>query len=215
MTIVRSIIPLIALASLTACERKPIAAPAQGPAPTAVQAPSPVAPLPAADASAATPAEPGAVFIGSLSFVRDERWSQQPPASKMRLAEFSTEDGCAIVVFDDLGAIKPGETPTDDMVKANLDRWTSQVAGSDGSPAAPTIETHQVGGLDITCLESTGTYQDGMPGGPKTPRTDTTFRGMVIRTPSDLYFIRMIGPKSAMEGHADAWKRMRETMRVH
>lgn len=213
-----------------ACERKPAASPAQGPAPeiaapavpTAPAAqPSPRAGAPMVPAPMTTPtvrsgepAAPGTVFVGSLSFVKPEAWQQQPPASKMRLAEFVTPDGCTVVLFDDLGAVKPGEKPTDEMVKANIDRWTSQVHQADGTPATPIVAERTGGPLVLTTFESTGTYQDGMPGGAKTPRPSSMFRGVVIRTPDDLYFVRMTGSQTAMEAHKAGWDRMIETLRV-
>ncbi len=211
-------------ALLAACERQPAPSPAQGPAPSLPSGatPPPVARSPVGDSAVPNPpagkpsgpAAAGTVFVGPLSFVKPSDWVQQPPASKMRLAEFTTADGCAVVFFDDLGAIKPGEKPTDDMVKANLDRWTGQVLDTAGQPVAPTLAHHTPNALALSTFESTGVYQDGMPGGPRTPRPETTFRGVVVRTPDDLYFIRMTGPKAAMESHRAGWETVVNTMQA-
>jgi len=197
--------------ALLGCDRGPAPGPARGPE----SAPAAGSGSGAAQIRSTNDVPtPATRFVGALSFIKPDAWTQQPPATKMRLAEFVTADGCAIVYFDDLGAIKPGEAPTTEMVKANIDRWTGQVQASDGKPVVPVTREIQREGFILTTFEATGTYQEGMPGGPTTPKPETTFRGAVIRTPDDLYFVRMTGPRAAMDAHAASWNTMLDTVKA-
>jgi hypothetical protein len=65
-----------------------------------------------------------------------------------------------------------------------------------------------VGGVKVHIFSSSGAYQDGMPGGPKTPREKWTLRGAVIETTPMLTFAKMMGPEESMTAAKPAWDAM-------
>ncbi len=132
-------------------------------------------------------------------------WSAEAASSPMRLlemrvpatgAEGTPGTGECLVAFFSFGG----------DVAGNIERWRGMVLGPDGKPstAAP-VTTTESGGLKVHTIEMAGTYMDGMPGGPRTPRENWMFRGAVIETPERLTFIRMTGPEEAMKAAAEGW----------
>jgi hypothetical protein len=90
-------------------------------------------------------------------------------------------------------------------VAGNLERWRGMVLNADGKPSTAEALTFDAGGLKVHTIEMAGTYMDGMPGGPRTPRDNWMFRGAVIETPERLTFIRMTGPAASMNAAAEGW----------
>lgn len=128
-------------------------------------------------------------------------WTVAPPSNSMRLAEIHVPDAggdasrACLVVFSSAGG----------TVQSNMDRWQGQVKGG---PAGERVE-QQVGGMKVTTAEFVGTYA-GMGEGPA--KEDWMLRGSIVETPAGLLFIKMTGPKGAMEGQRDAFHAMVESI---
>jgi hypothetical protein len=164
---------------------------------------------PAANAAA----EVKRVDVGPLSFAVPQGWVPRPPSSSMRLAEMLvpanpqagnlyTPHTDALVAFFRLGG----------SVEDNVGRWAASMTDAQGKPVTPTIVVKEIAGLKVHDVQMNGTYLDGMPGGERTSREAWGFRAAIIETGLPLTFIRMTGPQSLMEAHADEWTQMLESM---
>lgn len=190
------------IAALSGCERSgpPTAA---GPSATPHARPSTSPTDPAAGSaptrtpagSAAAVAEPFAV--GEYTFTVPSGWQRVTPEGSMRLAQLRApgDAGECTVVF-----IKAGGD-----AKSNIDRWAAQVVDASGKPTTPVTKTLTIAGVEVTTVELAGTYLDGMPGQPRTPRERWVFRGAIIPGTPMSTFIRMTGPAAAMNAHSAGW----------
>lgn len=168
---------------------------------------TPVQPAPAQPAAlqpeAGKPSTGGAssVEVLGLKLAVPAGWTVAPPSNSMRLAEIHVPDAggdasrACLVVFSSAGG----------TVQSNMDRWQGQVKGG---PAGERVE-QQVGGMKVTTAEFVGTYA-GMGEGPA--KEDWMLRGSIVETPAGLLFIKMTGPKGAMEGQRDAFHAMVESI---
>src|ERR1043165_9333979 len=94
-----------------------------------------------------------------LKFVAPAGWVSKPPASSMRVVEYTlpktapdTEDAAlAVYYFGGQGG----------TVQANLDRWIGQMTQPDGRASkdvAKTTTLKTTSGLNVTLLDVSGTY---------------------------------------------------------
>jgi hypothetical protein len=218
----------LSAATLTACDRSAPPAPGASSKPSTQQpaqppTPKPVGPSaanpapsdPAKGDPAPPPQEPPAkedvaditsptFILGGMKFTKPKAWTRTAPSNSMRKAEFripapngNTAEDC-VVAFSQAGG----------AVKWNLDRWKTQVTTADNKPAESTITIVDVAGIKVHVFTSTGSYQDGMPGGPKTPREKWTLRGAVLETTPMLTFAKMFGPEDAMKASQADWDAM-------
>lgn len=81
--------------------------------------------------------------------------------------------------------------------EANAKRWIGQF---DGVPADQVKrEDRDVAGMRQHTIEiETGTYQSGMPSGPKTPKSGYGLLGAIVETPSGNYFFKLTGPTATV-----------------
>ena len=142
-----------------------------------------------------------AAQAGTLTFTKPAGWSDRPPASSMRVAEFvvpkasgDSEDGELIVYY--FGG-------TGGTVEANLQRWTTQFQ----STAAPVRTTATVNGLQLTNLDVSGTYVAEVRPGATERHNKPGFRmrATVVETPKGPYFIKLTGPAATIAGASAAF----------
>jgi hypothetical protein len=145
------------------------------------------------------------VTAGQITAALPKGWLVQGSSSPVRLLEMRVPSDPA----------QPEPAPNDCLlaffsfggdVASNLERWRGMVVDADNKPSTAQANTLNPNGLAIHTIEMTGTYMDGMPGGPRTPRENWTFRGAIIETEGRLTFIRMTGPKAQMEAAASGWE---------
>lgn len=143
-------------------------------------------------------------ILGGMKFTKPATWTRAVPSNSMRKAEFripaaggNAAEDC-VVAFSQAGG----------TVQWNLDRWKTQVTTADNKPAEATITVLDVAGIKVHVFTSTGSYQDGMPGGPKTPREKWILRGAVLETTPMLTFAKMMGPEEAMKASQADWDAM-------
>src|SRR4029453_17660735 len=109
-------------------------------------------------------------FQAGLKFDAPEGWVSKPPASAMRVAEFTlpkvagdAEDAALTVYF--FGANMGGNA------QANIDRWIGQMSQPDGKPSMDVAKTGALvtkSGLKVTTVDVTGTYvAEVSPGAPE------------------------------------------------
>jgi hypothetical protein len=118
-----------------------------------------------------------------------------PPASSAGPAE------CVVNYFG------PGQGGT---VAANVERWTSQMLGANGKPAAAKVTTRNVRGITVTVVDSSGAYT-GM-GGPmvSNPKPVAGYRllGAIAEGPQGNVFFKLTGPASTIAAQQAAFDRL-------
>ena len=142
-----------------------------------------------------------AVEVAGYSFAAPEGWKSSPPSSSMRKAQFSVpgksgKDGeTAFFYFGSGGA---------GGVKANVDRWMKQFQ----NPQGQTVKTETVNGTKVTFAQAHGTFLSGRPFGPKTPNPGYAMLAAIIEGKKGAIFVKMTGPKQAVEANSDKLRKM-------
>jgi hypothetical protein len=135
--------------------------------------------------------------VAGLRWAAPAGWTNQG-SHGMRAATYTvsgavpTENGeCAVYFF---GASGGG------TVEANIERWRGQFQDKDGKPHDAHISKRQVHGLNITLIDTSGTYT-GM-GGPmaKAPTSNPGYRllGAIVEGPSGNVFLKFTGPEKTV-----------------
>ena len=141
-------------------------------------------------------------LVAGLKFDAPAGWVSKPPASSMRVVEYTlpktgtdTEDASLAVFF--FGSGQGG------TVQANLDRWLGQVTQPDGKATkdiAKTTTLNTKSGLKVTLLDVTGTYVAELAPGSTERFNKPGFRmrAAVIETTDGPYFVKLIGPAATV-----------------
>ena len=136
-----------------------------------------------------------------LKFVVPQGWVSRPPASTMRVAEFTlprvtadTEDAqLAIFFFGGQGG----------SVQANIDRWIGQMTQPDGRSSrevASTTTLRTQSGLKVSLVDVTGTYvAEVKPGSAQRfNKPGFRLRAAVVETARGPYFVKLTGPAATV-----------------
>jgi hypothetical protein len=142
-----------------------------------------------------------AVGAAALKFDSPAGWVAKPPASSMRVAEFTLpraatdkEDAAlAVFFFGGQGG----------SVQANLDRWVGQMTQPDrraSKDVAKTTAFKTASGLNVTLLDLSGTYvAEVSPGSTERfNRPGFRLRAAVVETPDGPYFVKLTGPAATV-----------------
>lgn len=159
-----------------------------------------------ADDASAKKVETVRIF-DSLTLTVPEGWKAKPVRSRIVEHEFTVpdaqdEDGAAAARVTMMAA--GGD------VEANIERWKGQFTGD--APAK--IEELDVAGQKVHLVQLEGSFKDTMGRGPfaggKTViRDDYGMLGAIIVTEGGRkYFIKMTGPKKAIEANKKAFRTM-------
>jgi hypothetical protein len=145
-------------------------------------------------------AEDKTITVGSLQFTVTAPWTQAQNTGMMTKAilNYPTETGEPLVAkFYDFGNPSGG-------VEANIQRWVSQFEGT------PEVKKDELtfGNTKVYLVTATGTYLEGMPGGPKTSKPDSTLLGAILSSDESNIFIKMAGPKAAMARAREDFKKL-------
>lgn len=127
--------------------------------------------------------------VAGLKFKRPAKWEWIEPSSSMRKAQMKVTEGkdSAEVVFFFFGGNGGG-------TQANIQRWLGQFVEPRDEKNTK-VEEKTVGGIKVTYVHAEGTYQSGMPGGPKTPLANHMLVGAIVEAKEGFIFIRLTGPK--------------------
>lgn len=155
-----------------------------------------------------TAAEGPATFkVGEFTFSRPADWQWVEVNSVMRKAQMKVTDATkkesAEVIFFFFGEGGGG------LTQANIDRWLSQFA-EPREKLNSKVENITVAGRKVTYVHAEGTYQSGMPGGPKTPQPDTMLMGGIIESEQGNVFIRLTGPVTLAKASQSEFRKMVE-----
>ena len=146
--------------------------------------------------------------VSTLTFTKPAEWQQVENISSMRKAQLKipNKEGKAPgeVVFFHFGEGSGGGT------KANVDRWYGQFEESRDKIEAKSEEA-TVGKHKVTYVSAQGTYQSGMPGGPKTPQPGTMLLGAIIEDDAGSVFIKVTAPVDLAKAAQPAFRKMVES----
>jgi len=138
----------------------------------------------------------------ALKFDAPAGWVSKPPASAMRVVEYTlpktapdTEDAALAVYFF------PGQGGG--TVQANIDRWVGQMTQPDGRASkdvAKTTTFQTTAGLKVTLLDLAGTYVAEMTPGATERFNKPGFRlrAAVIEAPDGPYYVKLTGPAATV-----------------
>jgi hypothetical protein len=144
---------------------------------------------------------------GALTWSVPAGWTAETPSSPMRRGQYRIpgKAGAAECVVFYFGPGQGGDA------QANVARWASQFTEPDGRPrsAAPKTRKIDVDGIPVLLVETTGTYQGGMPGQPAGPaRPDHMLLGAIVEGPDANWFFKATGPRGTLEAARAAVERM-------
>jgi hypothetical protein len=152
-------------------------------------------------------AAPATFKVSDLTFSRPEKWEWIETTSSMRAAQLKVSDEktkqSAEVIFFYFGPGGGGG------VQANVDRWLGQFSEPREKLNSKTEET-TVNGTKVTYVQAEGTYQSGMPGGPKTPQPNSALVGAIVEAKQGAVFVRMVGSKDLAKASVADFKKMIE-----
>ena len=153
-------------------------------------------------------AAPETFPVSSLKFTRPAKWEWVEVTSSMRKAQLKVpgaegKDGAEVVFFH-FGAGNGGGT------QANVERWFGQFKEPREQIKAKSEDT-TVSGSKVTFVSAQGTYQSGMPGGPRTAMTDYALYGAIIESPDGSVFVKMTGPQKLVTEATADFKKMIES----
>lgn len=145
--------------------------------------------------------------VGEFTFSRPTDWQWVEVNSVMRKAQMKIADA---------GSKEPGEViffffgeGGGGLTQANIDRWLAQFS-EPREKLNSKVETTSVGGHKITYVHAEGTYQSGMPGGPKTPLPNTMLIGGIIESSQGNVFVRLTGPVALAKASQAKFRKMIE-----
>ncbi len=156
----------------------------------------------------------GGVGSGALPSTREEAaalvwvappaWQPVTSRSAIRLATYR------------IPAASQGRSPELTITRAggttdeNLERWVGQFdkAGQD------VRKERNIGGLRVTTLEVSGTYDGGMSStGPEAALPGWSLLGAVVETAGPFYFFKMVGPTEAVRAARPAFESLVASVR--
>jgi hypothetical protein len=150
---------------------------------------------------------PASFKVGEFSFKRPEKWTWVESTSAMRKAQLkvASADGKTEgeTVFFHFGVGDGGGA------QANVARWLGQFAET-GDKLDSKVEDKTVRGRKLTLVRAVGTYQSGMPGGPRTPLADHMMLGAILDSAEGSVFVRFTAPKALGAESEAAFRKMVE-----
>ena len=143
-----------------------------------------------------------------------EGWTEQPPSSKMRIAQYVVDgpDGPGECVVYYFGPNQGGDS------MANAQRWAGQFSQPDGRSSVELMTMTEVEGshLPVRVVEVTGTYEGGMTMSqqPFEPKTGYMLLGGIADGPDAPWFFKFTGPEATIRGQKEAFVELMTSVRV-
>lgn len=142
-----------------------------------------------------------AVEVAGFTFTAPTEWKSSPPTSSMRKAQFeapcSTNEKAEVTFFH-FGSTGAGG------IQANVDRWMKQFE----DPQGKVVETEKIANVSVTFAQAHGTFLSGRPFGAKTPKPGYALMAAIIDGSAGSIFVKMTGPKTAVDENTEALKKM-------
>lgn len=104
-------------------------------------------------------------------------------------------------------------------VNQNVQRWIAQFRDTEGGAdsSAADVSELTVSGVEqpVTFIDVSGTYLEGPPRGPKTPRDGYRLLGAIVPlSEGRAYFFKLVGPSATIDPAAEPFRRMVESVEV-
>ncbi len=152
---------------------------------------------------------PDSFTVSDLTFKRPKTWEWVDlAAGSMRKAQLRVvETGkkeAAEVVFFHFGPGNGGGT------KANVDRWLGQFQ-EPRAELKSKVDEVVVGKHKVTYVQAEGTYNSGMPGGPKTPMKNHMLLGAIVEAEQGSIFARLTAPSTLAKSSQQDFRSMVES----
>lgn len=142
--------------------------------------------------------------VSDLKFQRPASWEWVTVNSPMRKAQLKVPQPAGEageVVFFYFGPGNGGGT------QANVERWYRQFQGSPQDIKAHS-ESAKAGDIPVTFVSAKGTYNSGMPGGPKVAKPGFALLGAILEAPAGHVFVRFTGPQKLVKENLADFKKM-------
>ena len=145
----------------------------------------------------------GRQALGPLSAVAPKGWVAQQPSSSMRVAQYGLPGPAGEATLG-IFFFGPGQGGS---VEANIERWFGQFTQEDGQPAQGRRWTRQVGDIEISGVDVSGTFSGGMGMGMGSAEPQAGYRmlGAIAVHRSGTVFFKMTGPAQTVEQWADSF----------
>lgn len=148
--------------------------------------------------------------LGPLSAVAPKGWVAQQPSSSMRVAQYGLPGPAGEATLG-IFFFGPGQGGG---VEANIQRWQGQFTQEDGQPAQGRRWTRQVGDIEITGLDISGTFSAGMGMGDSEPQAGYRMLGAIAVHRSGTVFFKMTGPVQTVEQWAASFDEFLGTLQA-
>ena len=185
-------------------------------APAPIQAdtgrPADTLPIPG-QAGEVPPGHPPAGGTGRLVWSVPRGWTEQPPSSNMRFAQYVVNGPgglgeCVVYYF---GPNQGGDS------MSNAQRWAGQFSQPDGRSSVDLMTMTEVDGtrVPVRVVEVTGTYNGGMTASPEpaAPQPGWMLLGGIAMGPDAPWFFKLTGPKATLEENREAFVGMLRSIR--
>jgi len=143
--------------------------------------------------------------VSELTFKRPSSWEWVESTSTMRAAQLLVpggpgKDGVEVIFY----YFGPGGGGG---VQANVERWYGQFSDRKNEKS----ESTTVGKTKVTYVQAEGTYQSGMPGGPKTAKANYALLGAIIEAANGAIFVKATGPVALTKSSEAEFRKMVES----
>ena len=137
----------------------------------------------------------------ALKFDTPQGWVAKPPASSMRVAEFTVPRAPKDIEDAELTVYFFGGQGG--SVQANIDRWIGQMAQPDGRASKDIAKSSAMqtrSGLKVSLVDVGGTYvAEVKPGATERfNKPGFRLRAAVVETPRGPYFVKLTGPAATI-----------------
>ena len=158
----------------------------------------------------------GTAAGATLKFDSPQGWVSKPPASSMRVAEFTLPKTTGDAEDATLGIFFFGGQGGN--VQANLERWIGQMTQPDGRASKDVAKTTNFTsrGLAITLVDLSGTYvAEVSPGSAERfNKPGFRLRAAVVETKEGPYFVKLTGPEKTVARWDDAFMAFLKSLRI-
>lgn len=142
------------------------------------------------------------VTVAGIGFAPPKNWKSAKPSNNMRKAQFnasSPSGKTAEIYFSHFGS-----SYSSGMTKANVDRWMRQFE----NPLGEKVNTETINKIRVTYAQAHGTFLSGRFGQQKVENPGFAMLGVIIESQNGPIYIKITGPKSAVEANIEATKKM-------
>ncbi len=197
----RNVIPFILCFTTVACDKAPTE-------PTTSSLPRVTSSVPSAPPGRPLPGTPAI----DITWSEPEGMEKAPQKSAMRAASYRVPPAEGDTEAGDLGVFYFG-AGQGGGIEPNMKRWVDEFPGVKDAEVRRSQRTAN-GLLQHVVEIDDGTFQSGMPGKARTPKSGFALTGVIVEAPSGNYFFKLTGPKKTVVQARDAFAKMMASVAV-